>query len=86
MLGPRHSPKSAHAKNERHNGLVAKLVERANTLWYSAIATVHGIHRFDAVVYREGTEAKVIDATVVADLPRVLYDAHVHKKSELRLT
>jgi len=44
-----------------------------------AIKTDHGVRRPDVVAYKPGTEAVIVDLTVIADLPGKLPDAHARK-------
>ena len=64
-------PRSAHARDERHNAvaklLTQKLVAPGHTVEAEpAIKTDHGVHRPDVVAYKPGERAVIVYVTIVA--------------------
>ena len=77
-------PKSAHARNERHNTVLRMLAQKLKASGYTvlpepAIKTDSGVLRPDVVVFKPGEEAAVVDVTIVADVPGELSSAHDRK-------
>ena len=74
-------PRSAHARDERHNRVAKLLIQKLTASGFQveaepAIKTDYGVRRPDVVAYKPGEKAVIIDVTVVADLPGELSDAH----------
>ena len=77
-------PRSAHARTERHNSVLKLLDQKLKSKGFEvkvepSIPTDDGVRRPDAIAYKAGVKAVVIDVTVCSDAPGDLGAAHARK-------